>query len=262
MNGVLRQSIQESPIAQHLLVRLARQQAELERDLGKVERWKPFQVKCGTRSQTTIHHTGTITHVALLVIQSIRADDKQVAFDDAFVHGALAIHDHGEVIDAPDGRDTVYDDRTVTKDQRETAAFRESIAHLPNELQYAMLEHYMLQYVQGRGDVAYDDLTRRIVADLIYKRTTEFFVFEAVEKLDYLFYALNEWVGKGNVRILVHVLRRQHAVLAKFARHFKGFGRLLYTDDFITWCEMILEQYRDIQEEDIPDCFAPEESTP
>lgn len=229
---------------------LAQLQATIERELGKVQRWSQFQKQSGSRPQTTLGHTASIQVVATLVILAEQRWNPK-PFDAAFVHQMLALHDLGEIVRADLGQDVLDPDKTADSDCREVEAFKRSILSLPEthriELLYRVLGQFALKphALAGREP----DLLALLAAE----KRLECLLFHAIEYLDYFLYAHLEYYTRGNLRIMVHVLKNHHTRLKALAEQLPGFAQEFYTPKVVAWAEDLLKQYEGVAEPEIPD---------
>ena len=63
----------------------------------------------------------------------------------------------------------------------------------------------------------------------------EALVFEAVERFDYVLYALEQYLERGNEKILVQVLRNRVPRLDRLASCLNDFGKLIWTEKISDW---------------------------
>ncbi len=233
----------------NLLIELCSLLPVVERDLEKVRRWTNYQTSSGSRSQTTLAHTASIQLVAQVVLEAERRHGIH-EIDAAMVLGALAVHDIGEVVCAEIGHDVVYDQKTAASDAEELVAFNKLIETFPAHLRDMFLDHFLLQFVDKNTN--FDEKSRERIERLSTENRTEAAIFEAVERMDYLLYALHEYNTKGNLRILVHTLRRSHEKLRALSEILPGFATI-YDSEVTLWAERHLENYKGVTEEMIPD---------
>lgn len=225
---------------------LAAKNAQYEHDLGRVRRWSNFQ----GRPQTTLAHTATIPLVAMAVIAAVRNHDEEIPFNEELVLGALLLHDLGETVKAEEGKDTVYLNKNDSQDALELEAFKGHLESYPEYAREKLLTQYLLQHVRKRE--AFQGADRAILERLAALNRNEALLFELVERFDYMLYAFHELKERGNMRIMVHTLRNQHARLYELSREFKGFAREYYTSGFCHWAEDLLRRHKDDKEEDVP----------
>ncbi|MEO5928153.1 MAG: hypothetical protein ABIO72_05515 [Patescibacteria group bacterium] len=229
------------------LATLAALSATIERDLGKVRRWKNFQ----GREQTTLAHTATVQIIGMAVMSAERKHGKKVPFDEAFVMRALTVHDLGETIYAPQGQDTLYADKSHDKDLAELDQFIAYIMPFPEYMRDEWLTAYLLQHVSKRDKFSAQHRAR--LDELAAFHANEVALFELIERIDYVLYAYHECRTNGNMRIMVHVLRNQHARIFELTRTFKGVAAEIYTVNFRMWADTLLRKHDGKQEEEIPD---------
>lgn len=230
---------------------LAHLQAAVEQGLDKVQRWGQFQESSHSRSQTTLGHTTSLQLVAIaLVLAEQRWNSK--SFDAGFVHQMVAVHDMGEVVRADVGRDVLVPDKTWEKDWREVQAFKQLCLTLPETQRTALLFRYLGQFALQPSALGGNE--SELLALLAAEKRLECLLFQVIEKLDYLLYALYELRTRGNLRIVVHVLRHNHTQLKALAGQLPGFAKELYTPEVVAWAEDLLQQFQGVtDEQEIPD---------
>ena len=220
--------------------------ATYEGELDQVRRWSNFN----GRHQTTLGHTATIVQVGMTVLAVIRHHDDELPLNEELVLGALSLHDLGETVKALEGKDTVYALKSNEQDALELEAFKAHLESYPECVREKFLTQYLLQHVRKRD--AFQGRDREILERLAQLNLNEAMLFELVERFDYLLYALNELMERGNMRIMIHTLRNQHGRLHELSKMFKGFAREYYTPGLCHWLEELLRRHKDDREETIP----------
>jgi 5'-deoxynucleotidase YfbR-like HD superfamily hydrolase len=229
---------------------LAQLQATVEKELAKVQRWGQFQDSSGSRPQTTLGHTASLQLVAVALVLAEQRWNP-MPFDAGFVHQMVALHDMGEVVRADAGRDVLAPDKTWEKDWREVQAFKQLCLTLPEIQRTPLLFRYLGQFALQPNALGGNE--SELLALLATEKRLECLLFQVIEKLDYLLYALYEFRTRGNLRILVHVLRAYHVQLLKLTERLPGFAKELYTTQVVTWADGLLEQFANTEERDVPD---------
>lgn len=230
---------------------LAHLQAVVEQGLGKVQRWGQFQESSHSRSQTTLGHTTSLQLVAIaLVLAEQRWNPKP--FDAGFVHQMVAVHDMGEVVRADVGHDVLVPDKTWEKDWREVQAFKRLCLTLPETQRTALLFRYLGQFALQPNALGGNEA--ELLALLAAEKRLEYMLFQAIEWLDYLLYALYELRTRGNLRIVVLVLKNHHTRLKALAQQLPGLAKEFYTPEVVAWAEDLLQQFQGVtDEQEIPD---------
>jgi hypothetical protein len=82
--------------------------------------------------------------------------------------------------------------------------------------------------------------------ELAETRAVEALVFNALEKWDYVLYALEQYEHLANAFILAEVLGRQMAELDESARLIPGFAQEIWTPEIRTWCVHFLADHRHV----------------
>ena len=92
-------------------------------------------------------------------------------------------------------------------------------------------------------------MQKKIMKKLAKENKTECLLFEAIEKLDYILYAIEQYLERGNRKILVQVVRNQSPHMDKLASEIPGFRENVWTGEFSGWCKFAAENNNDIAEE-------------
>lgn len=69
------------------------------------------------------------------------------------------------------------------------------------------------------------------------------YAFEAIERWDYIMYALEQWTRHGNPTFLVKTLRNQMDRLDNLAGILPGFSIEVWTPEIRAWCTAFLAEY-------------------
>ncbi len=197
--------------------------------LQAVPRWskynKPDDPHGGVRSQNSLQHSYSIVLLGRVVMQALRT--KRVDIDGELLLTALHLHDHGE---GELGQDTLYIDKTSDQDAREYLAFVKRFKMLPHAI-FAPLEiAFLLQFAVKNPD-AFPDHARTVMSAIVAAHPTETLLFDFIERLDYVLYAIEQFRDRNNARILVQVLRHQLPKLAELTEQFPVLRETLWTSD-------------------------------
>jgi len=174
-----------------------------QRPMQAVVRWGNFP----DYGQTLLMHNSSVLVVAAWVCRVVERDD--ITFRKGAVYEALIFHDHGEPLT---GGDEHVDARTNGKEGKEWNAFAKLLEHVPVWLHDKWLQTFSLQYCRKASASELPERGQHIVHPLARHGAKEALVFEFIERLDYLFTALdgfdhgvrNEYEG-----MLEHCLKNQ-----------------------------------------------------
>ena len=193
-----------------------------QQSLSKVIRWKKY-VKRGSRPQDTLQHSYSFALFALCLFPRLRA---YVSFDETLILKAVLLHDIGE---GEINADMLYIDKSHNGDVAECAAF---LNRFGNSFGEEGREAFLLQFATKAAHMAHyqDELYH-----LLGRRQVESLVFEAIERFDYLLYALEQWIERKKVKILVQVLRNQVPHFDRLCLKLPGFREELWTSDLEKW---------------------------
>jgi len=172
-----------------------------QQSLPMVPRWKKYlEQGPGVRAQNTLQHSHALTLIGTIAIQRMGLDGE---VDAGFLLGALAIHDVGE---GELGYDTLYIDKDASQDLKEYLAFEHRYESVP---EFAHLQELFLLQFALKNPVNFPDDARSVMMKLAEHYRLEALVFEALERWDYLLFALEQYVDRENELVLTQVLRHQ-----------------------------------------------------
>lgn len=193
-----------------------------QKNLPEVVRWKKYRnVDPGVERQDSLMHSYSITLLGSMFVEMLRP---YVDLDEALLVNALLIHDHGE---GELQKDTHYIDKTSQGDVEEYHAFFERFKNLPPELLAKYQEAFLLQFAL-KEDERFPLDARVVMRELAVTRRNEALAFDAVERWDYVLYAIEQFEARGNKEILTQVLRHQVPHLRRLADELPGFRETVW----------------------------------
>lgn len=198
--------------------------------LPAVVRWgKYIERDGGARRQDSLQHSFSITLLARMLIEKLRP---HVVLDGELLMTAALVHDLGE---GEIGQDTLYIDKDVGGDLREYNAFMSRFMQLSNELLGEFVRAFLLQFALKNPE-NFPPAARKVMEELAREKRMEALAFEALERWDYVLYALEQYLKRGNAQILVQTLRHQIPHLRELAVLLPGFGTEVFTESVYDWC--------------------------
>ena len=207
--------------------------------LPQVERWSTHKTEDnehgGIRSQNSLQHTYSLALLGSMLIQSARPYHS--GLDEVLLLNALLVHDHGE---AELGRDVVYINKYDQADLDEYGAFCKRYRKLPQTLFAFYHEAFLLQFANQKP-IRFPLKARKVMNYLRSQKQTECKFFEFIERWDYLVYALEQYIQRGNEKILVQVLRHQFPKLEKLAQDVPACKELVWTPAVSEWCSEFMQ---------------------
>jgi hypothetical protein len=159
-----------------------------------------------------------------------------IDLDEALVLSALALHDVGE---GEVGSDTLYIDKTKHGDVNEYLAFRNLYREMKPGVLFSLKKAFLLQFCLSDYS-EFPEEAQRIMDSLKKEKKFEALAFEAIERLDYILYAVEQWEN-GNQKILVQTLRHQLEKIDSLAESLPGFKKV-WTKKISVWSENFLEE--------------------
>jgi 5'-deoxynucleotidase YfbR-like HD superfamily hydrolase len=195
--------------------------------LPKVQRWKKYdKPKDGSkvRKQNSLQHSYSITVLGRIFCLKL---DRFVKLNVSMMLTAWLLHDHGE---GEIQKDTLYIDKTDQGDLDEYLAFRKRFSQLGSD-EYDQLEKAFLLQFAAKSFQNFPEHAQHQMRYLLRNCSNEVYAFEAVERWDYLLYAIEQYQKFGNEKILVQVLRHQIHHLDRLTSSLPGFGEIIWTEE-------------------------------
>lgn len=203
--------------------------------LPQVIRWDGYVQDAehgGARTQDTLAHSYSLTMLGLILMEQL-----PLTVDKHLMTTSFLVHDHGE---GELGRDILYAQKTEQGDLDEYLAFKKRFSILGDT--YSFFERAFLIQFALKAPTSFPPDAQRIMQTLEKENGTECLFFDAVERFDYLLYALEQYEERGNTRILVHVLRKQLPHLSRLAGALPAFSNT-WTPNTESLCKAFLAEY-------------------
>lgn len=207
--------------------------------LPQVIRWSKYSNnndEGGARVQDSLQHSYSLTILGKIVIYKLR---EYAVINESLLLTALLVHDHGE---GEIKKDTLYIDKTVEGDVDEYIAFQKRYKALDSELYQEFERAFLLQF-SLKNSTAFPESARSIMSNLAVQNRNECLIFDIIERLDYILYAFEQYVDRGNVKILVQTLRHQMSHLDRLSLDVTGLGEVIWTPLTRESFESFLRQY-------------------
>jgi len=193
--------------------------------------------------QNSLQHSHAITILGAILVDLL---DPYVAYclpyhslDRNLILTALAIHDVGE---GEIKKDTLYIDKTPDGDLEEYFAFRERYARLGPRSFEPLHRAFLLQFTFKDPEVFPPDACHEIQR-LGQTHLYEALAFDAIERWDYVLYALEQYHERGNEKILVQTLRNQIPHFERLTEKLPGFSQTIWTQEISLWTNDFLSAH-------------------
>jgi len=203
--------------------------------LPQVIRWDGYVQDTehgGARAQDTLAHSYSLTVLGLMLMEQL-----PLAIDKHLMTTSFLVHDHGE---GELGRDILYAQKTEQGDLDEYSAFQKRFSVLGDV--YPFFERAFLIQFALKAPKSFPPDAQRVMRMLVRENETECLFFDAIERFDYLLYALEQYEERGNTKILVHVLRKQLPHLRRLADVLPAFSNV-WTPNTESLCKAFLAEY-------------------
>lgn len=204
-----------------------------ETEPQKIKRWlrlkkeKPWYVLKKGRTQNVLQHSyslGLLGENILIMIE----DQLSKPLDSRLLQLCFKIHDWGEPLLK---RDVCALDKKNTDDSDEYVAFSEKIKNLPEKVQEKYKEAFLLQFCLSSGTSFFPVEAVAIMERLIMEKRDEAIFFKAIENIEYLSFAIEQAIKKGDFDYFMTVSRNQFEKLDGFVDFLPALG-LVWNQDF------------------------------
>lgn len=195
--------------------------------LPQVLRWGRY-LKEGERihRQCLAQHVWGVQLVAAAVVHAVR---EHTVLDSSLLLHAFLVHDHGE---AELGRDHCAPVKRAEHDLEEYHAFVQRFGLLDEATFHMFRRAFLLQFVLPGKDELLPQCARLVTAELRETHYREAVAFRLIELLDYLAYAMAQWFGRNNYRILADVIESSRTEIDDLALQLPGFRETVWTDAY------------------------------
>lgn len=214
----------------------------LQNNHEKIVRWKRFcEENPGLRKQTNLHHITSVSSLFVTIGTRLLQYKK---FDLALILAAIIFHEDGEAFLR---RDISYIHKTNDHDLDEYNSFLETIQDDSKEVQYLLVKAFLLQFLSANKDVTgWGSLAEEAMDDLNENHVYEGHIFNALERMDYLYYTINSYEQCGDLVLLVHLLRDQVPGVEKYIGVIDGFEKEVWTKELSLWAKEVMEICKDL----------------
>ncbi len=198
--------------------------------MSKVVRWKAWHELQGTRRQDDVQHSYSLVVLALNFIDKLHLY-LYLKNDPLLIIRAVTYHEIGE---GELGRDVLLANKTDAKDLEEYEAF---VARFRNLSGFNRChDAFLLQFVPKRP-ANFPPEAQTIMARLAEENRYDVYAFQALENLNYLFYAIEQRVTINNRDCLARVFLMARPILDSLAQKLPGLREEYWTPEFIAYCE-------------------------
>lgn len=213
---------------------------EIMEGLWNVERWENYRHIGG--SENSLQHSLRDCHLVLLLCKF--EEEEGYTPDLGYLFPSFILHDMGEI----DLGDTLYKDKTLSREREEYRRFCQLITFLSPQEQEKWRYYYLGQYIRfdaKTNEERFKDVTPSplpILRELQSKYLHEGKIFDAAERLGYLLYAVHCFTTSKRIeRIvpLIQVLRNQHKHLVRLSQELPGFGKYIYHRGVRSWTKTL-----------------------
>lgn len=202
--------------------------------LSGVVRWENHRVRNPKiRRQTNADHTLTFENLADIYEPTFKRYNPNLDF--SLVKLDIRLHDVGESVI---GNDTAFINKKDEIDAAEYVAFMGFIKDLPPEVISKFERAFLLQFCLKDSSI-FPERARPIMAELKQNHSAEATIFAALERLDYILFAYEQYKDIGDNVILTHVLRKQHREMERFTSTIPGFSEI-WTPEMNSWTKQFL----------------------
>lgn len=209
--------------------------------LWTIERWVNYRDIGG--SENGLQHSHRDSHGVSLLCDLERKEGNNA--DKGFLFPVFFLHDMGEI----GLGDTLYKDKSLSRERQEYENFCQLIGFLSPEEQDKWKYYYLGQYIRFDPEVNKERFENTIPSPLpILKELQEKYsyegkIFDAAERIGYLLYAVHCFTDCYQIDPLIQVLRHQHQHLVRLSFELPSVGKYIYPQRVQSWAESLLERY-------------------
>lgn len=207
--------------------------------LGKTVRWRDFE---NIREQNSLEHSFSLAVLANIITRLLKPFHPSL--DAELIKDAALLHDIGEY---GQNRDIPYVCRKKFRNREEYENFKRVFSYVKPEIFDELKRPFLLQFALLDHSV-FEGEDKNILRGLKKHRRKEAQIFEALEHLEYIFFAIEQWQTRGHEKICKQILETNGPVLGKIAKKIKGFD-LIWSADTCKWCRDFVQTHRYIPKE-------------
>lgn len=198
--------------------------------LPSVRCWPSFdpEKNGGIRIQDLLQHSYSLVLLGRIFVSLLRP---HLALDEELLLTALLLHDQGK---AENGFDTPRPSKSDWTERREYALFFERYGLFPEPIKTALQRAFLLQSALMMTERFPED-ARTILNDLRISRPMEILAFDAIERWDFVLYALEQYRERKNDIVLTRVLQHHAGRLDELVNLLPGFGETIWTSEIRAW---------------------------
>ncbi len=218
---------------------------ELQDQHQNMHRWESYtSVNKALPLQSNAAHIHGLSWLAQDHLPRLAAHPQAPEFDQGRIMSLIWIHDDPE---ARLRRDVQYHDKTSLDDVDELRAFFSLVQGHPARIK--MIDTFMIQFLtKGKLGVFEKYLEPGTIERLKKDYWMEAMLFNALERRDYIQYALLCYKMCRDVVIMTHVLRNQAQALKEYGRRIPGFRDVFWTLEQIQLAEDFMEYFKHMPE--------------
>jgi 5'-deoxynucleotidase YfbR-like HD superfamily hydrolase len=204
--------------------------------LGKTIRWVSFE---NIREQDSLEHSFSLAVLANVVARLLKPFHPSL--DAELIKDTALLHDIGE---CGQGRDIPYVLRKKSQNREEYENFKRVFSCVKPEILDELKRPFLLQFSLFDHSV-FEEEEREILRELKENREKEAKIFEALENLEYIFFAIEQWHTKAHEKICKQILETACPALDKTIEEIEGFD-LIWSEDFRDWCQNFIDTHQHI----------------
>ncbi len=209
---------------------------------NRVLRWQghPGTTLGDYRVQSNDDHRRELLQLLVSLLVLLRSRNFQV--DEHLLMTAVWHHDDAEDFGMGD---TLSPLKNVNHDVAEYNLFCRVIQPNVSAEEWAHLERaFLLQFAtKHRENTQFSDGSREIMANLVTMRPAEVLIFEFLERLDYLMYAVEQATDKSNPHFIREVYPNQARKLDDLLKRLPELKGFYWREPIGTYCETVISSF-------------------
>jgi len=201
--------------------------------LEKTLRWSRFD---NIREQNTLQHSYVLSVLASIVTRLLKPYHPNLDHD--LVKEAALIHDVGEL---GQDYDVLYPNQSPSSEIEECGKFKELFGGFEKEIFEGLKKAFLLQFAWKNEWGGFEKEEQETLRCLAREKQIEALLFHAIEHLDYVLFAREQFKNRDNAQICQAVIKTHLKTLSDCSLKIPGFGEKIWTPEIQSWCEEFLK---------------------
>ena len=194
------------------------------------------------REQNCLQHTDALSWLMIIFVNMTKHDAPNLDYQ--LLLSIPPIHDEGEDIL---NRDIAFTVKNNGHDLAEYNAFRTRYICLEKSMNGTfenLHRAFLLQFCLNIPE-NFSSSTKQLMTQLAKNHNQEARIFNALEHIDYILFALEQYICRGHIKILYEVVKKSMPILDDHAKHLPTLKKYLWTEEVQQNFTDFLKKHRD-----------------